>query len=37
MIAICRRAPDIEVSVAADPLIAQSKMRLAAGCDPARH
>src|SRR5712675_2103031 len=27
MIAICRRAPDIEVSVAADPLIAQSKMR----------
>ncbi|HEX7680991.1 MAG TPA: response regulator, partial [Thermoanaerobaculia bacterium] len=27
MITICRRAPDIEVSVAADPLIAQSKMR----------
>src|SRR5258708_5245315 len=27
MIAICRRAPEIEVSVAADPLIAQSKMR----------
>jgi two-component system chemotaxis response regulator CheB len=27
MIAICRRAPDIEVSVAAHPLIAQSKMR----------
>lgn len=29
MIAICRRAPDIEVSVASDPLIAQSKMRVA--------
>ena len=27
MIAICRRAPDIEVRVAADPLIAQAKMR----------
>jgi two-component system chemotaxis response regulator CheB len=27
MIAICRSAPDIEVSVAADPLIAQTKMR----------
>jgi len=27
MIAICRRAPDIEVSVASDPLIAQTKMR----------
>src|SRR5436305_1718205 len=27
MIAICRRASDIEVSVAADPLIAQTKMR----------
>jgi two-component system, chemotaxis family, protein-glutamate methylesterase/glutaminase len=27
MVAICRRAPEIEVSVAADPLIAQSKMR----------
>ncbi|MEA2414251.1 MAG: two-component system, chemotaxis family, protein-glutamate methylesterase/glutaminase [Thermoanaerobaculia bacterium] len=27
MIAICRRAPDIEVRVAADPLIAQVKMR----------
>jgi two-component system chemotaxis response regulator CheB len=26
MIAICRRAPDIEVSVAADPLIAQAKI-----------
>jgi len=26
MIAICRRAPEIEVSVAADPLIAQKKM-----------
>jgi two-component system chemotaxis response regulator CheB len=28
MIAICRRDPDIEVSVAADPLIAQNKMRV---------
>jgi two-component system chemotaxis response regulator CheB len=27
MVAICRRAPDIEVSVASDPLIAQTKMR----------
>lgn len=27
MIAICRRDPDIEVSVASDPLIAQTKMR----------
>jgi two-component system, chemotaxis family, protein-glutamate methylesterase/glutaminase len=27
MIAICRRAPDIDVRVAADPLIAQTKMR----------
>jgi chemosensory pili system protein ChpA (sensor histidine kinase/response regulator) len=27
MIAICRRAPDIEVRAAADPLIAQAKMR----------
>jgi len=27
MIAICRRASDIEVTVAADPLIAQTKMR----------
>jgi len=27
MIAICRRAPEIEVRVAADPIIAQAKMR----------